>query len=82
MRDKSGLSRVWHELLPRRPLRVRMLPEEGALLALVDAAHREGATLFVAAATEDFLQPATLQVLRERLRCPVCLVRNWERDQD
>jgi hypothetical protein len=82
MRDKSGLGRVWHELLPRRPLRVQVLPEEGALLALVDVTHREGATLFVAAATEDFLKPATLQVLRERLRCPVCLVRKWEREQD
>ena len=82
MRDKSSLSRVWHELLPRRPLRVQVLPEEGALPALVDAAHREGATLFVAAATAAFLQPATLQVLRERLRCPVCLVREWEREQD
>lgn len=77
MRDKTGLSRVWHELLPRRPLRVQVLPDESALLALVEAVHREGATLFVAAATETFLQPATLQVLRERLRCPVCLVRKW-----
>jgi hypothetical protein len=77
MRDKSGLSRVWRQLLPRRPLRVQMVPAEGGVLALVDAAHREGATLFVAAATEGILQPATLQVLRERLRCPVCLVRKW-----
>lgn len=77
MRDKTDMSRVWHELLPRRPLRVQVLPEESGLLALVDAVHREGATLFVAAATEAFLQPAALQVLRERLRCPICLVRKW-----
>ena len=76
-RDRAGLSRLWHEILPRRPLRVRVLPEEGGVLALLEAAHQEGATLFVAAATQDVLQPATLQALRERLRCPICLVRKW-----
>jgi hypothetical protein len=33
------------------------------------------------AATEDILQPATLQALRERLRCPICLVRQWGGEQ-
>jgi hypothetical protein len=32
----------------------------------------------VIAATNDLLEPATLQLLRERLRCPACLVRQWE----
>lgn len=80
-RDEAALSRLWHEILPRRPLRVRVMPEEASVLALLEAVYREGATLFVAAATEEILQPATLQALRERLRCPVCLVRQWGESQ-
>lgn len=80
--DRDGIARTWHETLPRRPLRLQVLPREGGMLELVDAVHREGATLFVAAANEAFLQPATLQVLRERLRCPVCLVREWDEESD
>ena len=76
-RDEAGLTRLWHETLPRRPLRVRVMPEEGGVLALLEAAYQEAATLFMVAATEDILQPATLQALRERLRCPICLVRQW-----
>jgi hypothetical protein len=82
MQDRDGISRLWHEILPRRPLRVRVLSDESGMPGLVDAVHREGATLFVAAANEAFLQPATLQVLRERLRCPVCLVREWDEGRD
>jgi hypothetical protein len=75
--DQAGMSRLWHEVLPRRPLRVKLIHEGGGIGALVEAAHREGATLFVVAATEDFLRPANLQMLREKLRCPICLVRQW-----
>lgn len=75
--DEARFSHIWHDVLPRRPLRLRVVPADGDILALIDAAHREGATLFVAAATEEFLKPATLHALRERLRCPVCLVRRW-----
>ena len=75
--DQAGMSRLWHEVLPRRPLRVKLIHEGGEIGALVEAAHSEGATLFVVAATEDFLRPVNLQMLRERLRCPICLVRQW-----
>lgn len=74
---EARFSQIWHDVLPRRPLRMRVLTEDGSVLALIDAVQREGATLFVAAATDEFLRPATLQALRERLRCPVCLVRRW-----
>ena len=46
--------------------------------ALIDAAHEEAAALFVIAATDELLEPVTLQLLRERLRCPICLVRQWQ----
>ena len=75
------MSRLWHEVLPRRPLRMKLIHEGGGMGALVEAAHREGATLFVVAATEDFLQPVNLQMLRERLRCPICVVRQWGRER-
>lgn len=79
--DQASMSRLWHEVLPRRPLRMKLIHEGGGMGALVEAAHREGATLFVVAATEDFLQPVNLQMLRERLRCPICVVRQWGRER-
>ena len=45
---------------------------------MIDAAHAAGAGLFVVAATDELLEPVTLQMLRERLRCPICLVRQWD----
>lgn len=75
--DEAGLGRIWHEVLPRRPLRMRVLRADSDVLELIDMVRREGATLFIAAASEEFLRPRTLQALRERLRCPVCLVRQW-----
>jgi hypothetical protein len=65
------------EELRGRPARLRTVPLEGGVSALVDAAHFEGAALFVMAATDESLKPATLHLLRERLRCPICLVRQW-----
>jgi hypothetical protein len=75
--EEAELRRIWHEVLPRRPLRMHVMRADGDVLELIDAVRREGATLFIAAATEEFLRPSTLQALRERLRCPVCLVRQW-----
>jgi hypothetical protein len=75
--DPQAISRMCAEGLPGHPASVRKVPPEGGVLALVDAAHAAGAALFVIAATDDLLEPATLQLLRERLRCPICLVRQW-----
>jgi len=75
--DPKAIYRLCEEGLRGRPARFRTVPSEGGVRALVDAAHAEGAALFVIAATDDLLLPASLQFLRERLRCPVCLVRHW-----
>jgi len=75
--DTEGLAALFRAVLPAQPMRVRVVSPEAGVRGLVDAAHAEGATLFVVAATDDLLQPPNLQVLREKLRCPICLVRRW-----
>jgi hypothetical protein len=75
--DLQAVHRMCEEELRGRPARLRTVPPEGGVSALVDAAHFEGAALFVMAATDELLEPATLHLLRERLRCPICLVRQW-----
>jgi hypothetical protein len=75
--DLQAIHRMCEEELRGRPAMLRTVPPEGGITALVDAAHLEGAALFVMAATDELLKPATLHLLRERLRCPICLVRQW-----
>jgi hypothetical protein len=72
------LDSLFRKALPAQPIRVRIIPDEVGLRGLVDAVRAEGAALFVTAATEALLEPASLHFLRERLRCPICLVRRWE----
>lgn len=77
-RDQPALERLFRELLPAQPLRVHVVPPDGGMRGLVGAAQAEGAALFVCAATEELLEQANLQFLREKLRCPICLVRQWD----
>lgn len=72
------LDGLLRKILPAQPIRVRIIPDDAGLRGLVDAVRAEGAALFVIAATEALLEPANLHYLRERLRCPICLVRQWE----
>jgi hypothetical protein len=74
----NPLINLFRKVLPAQPIRVRIIPDDVGLRGLVDAVRAEGAALFVTAATEALLQPANLHFLRERLRCPICLVRQWE----
>ena len=76
--DREALAALFRETLPAQPLRVRVVPAAAGVGGLVEAARAENATLFVVAATDDLLQSPNLQLLRERLRCPICLVRAWE----
>jgi hypothetical protein len=76
--DERAINRLCAEGLSGRPGRLRVVPAEGGMPALVNAARAENAALFVIAATDDLLESASLQLLRERLRCPICLVRKWE----
>jgi hypothetical protein len=76
--DLRAVSQLCEETLSGLPGSLRRIPPEGGVSALIDAAHEEAAALFVIAATDELLEPATLQMLRERLRCPICLVRQWQ----
>ena len=76
--DEQVINRLCADSLSARPGRLRVVPAEGGVPALVNAARAENAALFVIAATDDLLESASLQLLRERLRCPICLVRQWE----
>jgi hypothetical protein len=76
--DQEAIGRLCRQALSGHPARLELVPPEGGIGALIDAAHAEGAALFVIAATDDLLKPSTLQLLRERLRCPICLVRHWK----
>jgi len=44
---------------------------------LIESVQSEGASMLVLGATAEFMDPDILRVLRQRLRCPVCLVRYW-----
>jgi hypothetical protein len=77
-RDRAALDSLFRKVVPGQPMRVRIIPDEGGVLRLVDAVRAEGAGLFVIATTEELLEPANLHFLREKLRCPICLVRQWE----
>jgi len=65
------------KVLPGPPGRVVTLPGAG-MDDLVAAVRAAGVKLLVIAATGDVMAPAGLQRLRERLSCPVCLVRQWD----
>ena len=61
------------DALSAAPARINVLAEPG-LQALITATLRERAAALVLAATENLLRPESLTMLREQLRCPICLV--------
>lgn len=63
--------------LGARPSRVLSLPGTGTQY-LITAVRSEGAALLVLGASDELLEPGFLRSLRERLSCPVCLVRQWD----
>ncbi|NCF61271.1 MAG: hypothetical protein GWP58_00345 [Gammaproteobacteria bacterium] len=56
------------------PGQVRIIPGYD-ISSLAEAVQAEGAAILVAGATGVFMQQDTLQAMRERLHCTVCLVR-------
>ncbi len=75
--EENIMDHVSKELQPGKAARIRTIPGS-TIRALVDAVHAEGASLLVIAATEELLEPGNLQMLRDQLRCPICLVRHWD----
>jgi len=74
--DTSALERLFNVLLPAPPGRIRTIPDYG-VSSLIEAAQAEGAAMLVVSATPELMDPDTLQLLRQRIRCPICLVRQW-----
>ncbi len=62
------------EVLSATPAHIEILTELG-IQPLINATLRERAATLVLGATEDLLQSESLTMLREQLRCPICLVR-------
>jgi hypothetical protein len=62
------------EALSATPAHIEILTELG-IQPLINATLRERAATLVLGATEDLLQSESLTMLREQLRCPICLVR-------
>lgn len=72
--DPGALKRLYKKRLKSTPGRVRNISDydAGNLAAF---ATRENAAMLVLSAAPGVLAPENLQVLRQRMRCPVCLVR-------
>jgi hypothetical protein len=73
--DVEALDRLF-AVLPARPGRVRTLSPISAG-TLVESVHSENASILVLGATAEFMKPESLRHLRQRLKCPICLVRFW-----
>ena len=79
--EQDALIRMVSKLLPAVPDRILLLPEPG-MQNLIAAARAEGASMLVLPASEEMLKPGSLRLLQQQLRCPICLVRQWEGSSD
>ena len=73
----AALDRLISDLLPTAPARILLLPGPG-MQSLIAAARAEHADMLVLGASEELLKPESLRLLIEQLRCPICLVRQWD----
>jgi hypothetical protein len=74
--DAAALERLFTVFLPAPPGRIQTISDYG-VSSLTEAAQAEGATMLVVSTTPELMDPDTLQLLRQRVRCPICLVRQW-----
>jgi hypothetical protein len=77
VKELDALDSLITELLPAGPARIRIVPEPG-VQSLIAETRLEGAGMLVLGATEERLKPESLRLLREQLRCPVCLISRRE----
>lgn len=73
-RDATVLNRLFKEFLPSRPGRIRTISDSG-VSTLIGSAQAEGAAMLVLNATRELMDPQNLRLLRQRARCPICLVK-------
>lgn len=74
--DSQALDRWLRALLPSRPAQIRTLSGPD-IYSLIDSARALGSSMLVLSATPELMVPENLRILRQRLSCPVCLVRYW-----
>ena len=75
-RDTNAVNSLLRATLPSRPGRVRTIPDSRAT-TLIESTLMEGAAMLVFSANPELMNPDNLQTLRQRMRCPICLVRTW-----
>ena len=75
--DPATLDRLISDLLPAAPARILLSPGS-EIQNLIAAARAERADMLVLGTSEKLLNPESLRLLIEQLRCPICLVRQWE----
>lgn len=73
--DVSALEQFF-TVLSIHPAHVRTM-HRFTLETLVETVRLEGASILVLAANSEFMNPESLRILRQRVNCPICLVRNW-----
>jgi len=71
--DTEALSRLFSKLLPGHPGYVRTVPAYD-VESLAGSARAENAAMLVLTATPEIMSPDFLRLLRQRIRCPICLV--------
>ena len=75
--DPATLDHLISDLLPAAPVRI-LLPPGSGIQNLLAAARAERADMLVLGTSEKLLKPESLRLLMEQLRCPICLVRQWD----
>lgn len=76
-RDADSLERLMARLMSRKPVQVRILAGS-RVQELASAVKAEAAGMLVLGISANTLDPSALRALRERLNCPICLVRRWD----
>jgi len=74
-----ALEQMANELLPTHRPRLLLLPEPG-VQHLISTVLAERADMLVIGAQEELLKPQSLGLLLQQLECPICLVRQSDRD--
>lgn len=76
-RERERFEELAERVLPEETVYFRILSGDD-MAALIGAIRRETPAMLVLGATETLLAGDALRLLCEQLRCPICLVRNWQ----
>ena len=80
-RERRHFETLLRRLVPEDGVYMRTLPSE-KMAMILPAVRQEMPGLLVLGATESLLAGDALCLLRDELRCPICLVRNWREETE